>query len=84
MSENSDAVVLVVSEETGTISIVHDGEMTRNYNSVSAYAELSKYLLNDEIDKKDNTIISALKGFKLFGFLSKKENGEGQVEKNED
>lgn len=84
MSENSDAVVLVVSEETGTISIVHDGEITRNYNSVSAYAELSKYLLNDEMDKKDNAIITALKGFKLFGFLSKKENEEGQVDENED
>ena len=84
MSENSDAVVLVVSEETGTISIVHDGKITRNYNSVSAYAELSKYLLNDEIDKKDNAIITALKGFKVFGYFFKKDNGERQVEKDED
>ena len=83
ISENSDAVVLVVSEETGTISIVHNGEMKRNYNSVSAYAELSKYLLSERFEEKDNAIISALKSLKL-DFLSKKEKKEEEVEKSED
>ncbi len=32
MSENSDAVVVILSEETGTISIAEGGELTRNYN----------------------------------------------------
>ena len=31
MSENSDAVVVVVSEETGQISIACNGVLTRNY-----------------------------------------------------
>lgn len=31
MSENSDAVVIVVSEETGNISIAEDGELTRDF-----------------------------------------------------
>ena len=31
MSENSDAVVVVVSEETGQISIAVNGILTRNY-----------------------------------------------------
>jgi diadenylate cyclase len=35
MSENSDAVVIIVSEETGTISIAENGEITRNYNKES-------------------------------------------------
>lgn len=35
MSENSDAVVVIVSEETGTISIAENGEITRNYNKES-------------------------------------------------
>lgn len=32
MSENSDAVVVVVSEETGAISIAENGELTRGYS----------------------------------------------------
>lgn len=32
ISEHSDAVVVVVSEETGTISLVHDGRMTSYLN----------------------------------------------------
>ena len=31
MSENSDAVIVVVSEETGQISIACNGVLTRNY-----------------------------------------------------
>lgn len=84
MSENSDAVVLVVSEETGTISIAVNGEMTRDYNPVSAYAQLSKYLLNDQMDNKDNAIISVVKNFKFFDFLSKGKKTEGEVENSED
>ena len=52
MSENSDAVVLVVSEETGTISLVHNGQITRNYSAVSAAAELQSLLLSSEEKEK--------------------------------
>lgn len=48
MTENSDAVVLVVSEETGTISIVVNGQITRNYSAVSAESELRRLLINEE------------------------------------
>ncbi len=84
ISENSDAVVLVVSEETGTISIANNGEMERDFNSVSAYAQLSKFLLSDDIDKKDNVIISALKNLKLFSSVSKSKKEEGEVKESED
>ncbi len=53
MTENSDAVVLVVSEETGIISIVHNGQISRNYSAVSAAAELQSLLLSNE--KKDKS-----------------------------
>lgn len=40
MSENSDAVVIVVSEETGTVSVAENGELTRGFSKES----LSKLL----------------------------------------
>lgn len=52
MTENSDAVVLVVSEETGVISIVCNGEIERNFNAVSANAELRRLLITSETEKK--------------------------------
>ena len=32
MSENSDAVVIIVSEETGTISVAENGNITRGFS----------------------------------------------------
>ena len=65
MTENSDAIVLVVSEETGNISIVCDGQITRNYNSVTACAELRRKLL-DDLQPQDNKIVTAIKHLNPF------------------
>ncbi len=46
MSENSDAVVVVVSEETGQISIAVDGKLTRDYNRVTLAEALEKELIS--------------------------------------
>lgn len=48
MSENSDAVVLVVSEETGVISIAVDGELKRGFTRKSLEAYLVSILLPEE------------------------------------
>ncbi len=45
MSENSDAVVVVVSEETAQISIAVEGKLTRNYNRVTLREALEKLLI---------------------------------------
>lgn len=44
MSENSDAVVVVVSEETGTISLAYEGNMKRGFDRQSLARELRQYL----------------------------------------
>ncbi len=66
MSENSDAVVLVVSEETGTISIAEGGKITRNYNAVTAAAELRRLLLDNESQQKTLPVVKVLKNINPF------------------
>ena len=51
ITEVSDAIVVIVSEENGTISIAHKGQLTRNYSYQSLKAELSQYLLPTEAPK---------------------------------
>lgn len=48
VSESSDAVVVVVSEETGNISIAQNGHLTRNYTKDTLRSELEKILLSNE------------------------------------
>ena len=45
MSENSDAIVIIVSEETGIISVAHNGVLTRNYTSATLSQLLRSELL---------------------------------------
>ena len=81
MTENSDAVVLVVSEETGNISIAFNGNITGNYTAATAYAELQgKLIVTDEIEK-ETRVISVLK--RVFPKLAKRNNKEQEGENNE-
>ncbi len=45
MSENSDALVVVVSEETGVISVAHDGVLKRRFTAKTLEAELRSFLI---------------------------------------
>ena len=59
MTENSDAIVLIVSEETGIISIAYNGKITRNHTVESAF-ETIKDKLVDEIEQNDDTILKKI------------------------
>ncbi|MBR6580565.1 MAG: diadenylate cyclase CdaA [Ruminococcus sp.] len=64
MSENSDAVVIVVSEETGQISIAINGVLTRDYTRTKLRYVLEKEIFNESPDD-DNTnkkVISSILG----------------------
>lgn len=53
MSEQSDAVVVVVSEETAQISIAVNGVLTRNYTRESLRDALTGYLVQSEDSEKN-------------------------------
>lgn len=63
MTENSDAIVLIVSEETGTISIAFNGQITRNYTVESAFNEIKDKLVNDKEQENDSLLKRVFKKF---------------------
>ncbi|MCL2014385.1 MAG: diadenylate cyclase CdaA [Oscillospiraceae bacterium] len=55
ISENSDSITIVVSEETGIISVAENGVLSRNFNKNTLYDYLRANLLlpeNTDADKK--------------------------------
>lgn len=72
MSELSDAVVVVVSEETGTISVAVGGVLKRHLNSQSL-----ERLLRNELCPENDTQQESLteKAVKFYQKLQKKEKG---------
>ena len=51
MSEHSDALIVVVSEETGAISVAHNGTLERGITSGELYEIISAFLVSDEGEK---------------------------------
>lgn len=54
MSETSDAIVIVVSEETGTISVAYDCTLTRGYSAESLRSFLTKKILRKSQSDDNN------------------------------
>lgn len=63
MTENSDAIVLIVSEETGTISIAFNGKITRDYSVATAYDEIKSKLIDIYEEKRESPIKTFVKNF---------------------
>ena len=64
MSENSDAVIVVVSEETGVITMVQDGKFKRGYTGETVMAELSAIFTPEKKEAKSFRKPPFLKGKK--------------------
>ena len=52
MSESSDALIVVVSEETGTVSVAHNGALERDLKLGELTQALTDYLVTDEGEKR--------------------------------
>ena len=62
MSENSDAIVVIISEETGTISTAVEGKLVRGYKKETLTAFLRSQLIgSDEADRKKFDILGKVK-----------------------
>ncbi len=53
MSENSDAIIIIVSEETGTISVAHESLFTRDYTVDTLKKYLSTQLIKNAHDSDE-------------------------------
>ena len=51
MSENSDAIVVIVSEETGIITIAENGKLRRGFTSEQLVEELTRGLIKEHEEK---------------------------------
>lgn len=70
MSEASDAIIVIVSEETGNMSVAQNGRLTRNYTKDTLQATLANALLPEEKEREKKAGLSSLK------------NSRKKVEKN--
>lgn len=78
MSEVSDSACLVVSEETGDVSVSMDGVLKKYEDLTSLKADLENILgYNDQVDDSKKSV------FNLNNLISSK-NAEGQIRANKD
>ncbi len=78
MTENSDAIVLIVSEETGTISLAFNGQITRNHTPESAFEVIKEKFVSDN-EQDSDSLLNKIKNF----FIKNKDTTVKEEENNE-
>ena len=78
MSEVSDAVVLVVSEETGKISLVQNGAIERGFDQIRLREELYRLIIQSEETGENDGIINKIKNVIDRIKPAKKSEGENK------
>ena len=73
MSENSDAIVIVVSEETGSISVAENGQLTSGFTR-----ERLKELLESRLIELDNSSV-LMKATKHFSYIRNRKGAAGTI-----
>ena len=76
MSENSDAVIVIVSEETGIISLAVNGELRRGFDAITLHNELTDLL----VEQKESNPSFFTHFIGLFG----KKNSEETIVENKE
>lgn len=61
MSENSDSVVVVVSEETGIISVAVNGTIIRGYNGLTLRQKLGELLITEQEEVQSKNLLKRIK-----------------------
>ncbi len=78
MSEVSDAIVIVVSEETGTVSIAREGVLTRGFNKESLRTYLTAQLIPDAGNVQSSKISQLLHIFEKKGKQNESEEKDSK------
>jgi diadenylate cyclase len=73
-SEASDAVVVIVSEETGTISVAVGGMLKRHLAPQTLERLLRKELIKDDTEKLESKILTTMKKVILTGKEEKRDD----------
>lgn len=61
MSENSDAIIVIVSEETGNISVAQNGSIKRGFNSITLKSYLNNLLIENENENTSKGLFNIFK-----------------------
>lgn len=76
LSENSDAVIIVVSEETGIISLAVDGVLTRGFSAETLRARLTELLIQENDKEQINPLKPVKRKKKVASKIKEADNNE--------
>ncbi len=77
LSEETDAVVVIVSEETGSISVAVDGELKRHLSATELSKVLSEELIREDNRQDRHEVLAMIKNF----FRGNEKDDEDETEK---